>query len=149
MANKKKDELEEKILDVDASMQGRIAFKDPVNLRINGSFEGKLDARGNLTIGENAKVKASIHGDRNIVATQGVTVIAPAVIQGNISTPRLSVSEGAVIEGQISMMNVKQSGDAPDVQMTLKDVSQYLEVEARVVEEWAQQKKIPPRPENS
>ena len=33
---------EEKILDVTASMQGTISFKDPVNLRILGSFEGKL-----------------------------------------------------------------------------------------------------------
>ena len=47
---KKSTELQEKILDVDASMQGTISFKDPVNLRINGSFEGKLDTRGSLTI---------------------------------------------------------------------------------------------------
>ena len=154
---KKKDETEEKILDVDASMQGTIAFKDPVNLRINGSFEGKLDTRGNLTIGENAKVKASIHGDRviiagkvtgDIIATQSIAVISPAVIQGNMTTPRLSVGEGAVIEGQVVMLNVPHGGQSPDVTMTLKDVAQYLEVEARVVEEWASHKKIPARNEN-
>ena len=156
MAKKEKDLTEEKILDVDASMQGTIAFKDPVNLRINGSFEGKLDTRGNLTIGENAKVKANIDGDRIIIAgkvtgdinaTQSVSVISPAVIKGNISTPRLSVTEGAVIEGQLSMLNGNPSGEASDVTMTLKDVSQYLEVEARVVEEWASNRKIPARNE--
>ena len=154
---KKKDETEEKILDVDASMQGTSAFKDPVNLRINGSFEGKLDTRGNLTIGENAKVKASIHGDNiiiagkvtgDVVATQSISVLSPAVIQGNITTPRLSVGDGSVLQGQISMLNVPHGGQSPDVSMTLKDVAQYLEVEARVVEEWASHKKIPARQEN-
>jgi cytoskeletal protein CcmA (bactofilin family) len=163
---KKKEDFEEKILDVDASMQGTITFKDPVNLRINGSFEGKLDTRGTLTIGENAKVKATIHGDRVIIAgkvtgdvqaTHSISIIAPATIYGNISTPRLSISEGAVLEGQVSMANVQQPGEAMDVHLTLKDVSQYLEVEAKVVyleveakvvEEWAQKKKIPCRQEN-
>lgn len=154
---KKKEDFEEKILDVDASMQGTIAFKDPVNLRINGSFEGKLEARGNLTIGENAKVKANIYGDRiviagkvtgDVTATQSISVVAPAVIQGNITTPRLSVSDGAVLEGQIAMANVRPAGDAPDVLLTLRDVAQYLEVEAKVVEEWAGKKKIPGRFEN-
>ena len=148
---KKKEEIEEKILDVDASMQGTITFKDPVNLRINGSFEGKLDARGNLTIGENAKVRAEIHGDRivvagkvkgNVTAVQSLSVVAPGTIEGNIVTPRLSVTEGAVVEGQVAMLGVKE-GDSPDVSLTLKDVAQYLEVESRVVEEWAREKKIP------
>jgi len=156
---KRKDngEFEEKILDVDASMQGTISFKDPVNLRINGSFEGKLDVRGNLTIGENARVKANIDGDRIIVAgkvngditaTQSVSVIAPAVIQGNVTTPRLSVSEGAVIDGQLSMMNVRQNEAEGDVRLTLKDVAQYLEVEGKVVEEWARKQRIPAYQEN-
>ncbi|EFK96905.1 hypothetical protein LDC_1068 [sediment metagenome] len=149
---KKRDDVEEKILDVDASMQGTITFKDPVNLRINGSFEGKLDTRGNLTIGENAKVKAVIHGDNIIVAgkitgdihaTQSLSVIAPAVIQGNIVTPRLSVTEGAVLEGQLTMMGLRGSSDSEDVMMTLKDVAQYLEVESKIVEEWAGKSKIP------
>ena len=154
---KKRDEIEEKILDVDASMQGTIAFKDPVNLRINGSFEGKLDTRGSLTIGENAKVKAGIHGDRIIIAGKvtgdifakhSLSVIAPATIRGNITTPRLSVTEGAVIEGQLSMLNLPNAQDAPDILLTLKDVAQYLEVESRVVEEWAKNGKIPARFEN-
>jgi len=155
---KKREDMEEKILDVDASMQGTITFKDPVNLRINGSFEGKLDARGNLTIGENAKVKANISGDRIIIAGKvtgdvtamvSVSVIAPATIQGNILTPRLSVTEGAVIEGQISMLNRRTASDASsDVSLTLKDVAQYLEVESRVVEDWAKNGKMPARHEN-
>ena len=154
---KKREDFEDKILDVDASMQGTISFKDPVNLRINGSFEGKLDVRGNLTIGENAKVKASINGDRIIVAgkingdinaTQSVSVIAPAVIQGNVVTPRLSVSEGAVIEGQLTMLNLVSSAEGKDERLNLNDVAQYLEVEAKVVEEWAKKQRIPAKFEN-
>ena len=148
---KKKEEFEEKILDVDASMQGSITFKDPVNLRINGSFEGKLETKGTLTIGENAKVRAHIQGDRiviagkvkgDITATQSLSVVAPGVIEGNVTTPRLSVTEGAILEGQLSMLGVKED-DSLDVNLTLKDVAQYLEVEARVVEDWARSKKIP------
>lgn len=153
---KKKEELQEKILDVDASMQGTIAFKDPVNLRINGSFEGKLDTRGSLTIGENAKVTANIHGDHiiiagkvagDIVATQSITVLSPATIKGNVTTPRLSVTEGALLHGQLNMQGVISADDV-DVSLTLKDVAQYLEVEARIIEEWANAKKIPGRFEN-
>lgn len=153
---KKKDELEEKILDVDASMQGTIAFKDPVNLRINGSFEGKLDTRGNLTIGENARIRANIHGDKIVVAgkikgdvtaTHSLSLVSPAVVEGNVTTPSLSIAEGSILEGQVRMQGVKE-GDAPDVSLTLRDVAQYLEVESRIVEEWARQKKIPATQEN-
>ncbi|HOG24075.1 MAG TPA: polymer-forming cytoskeletal protein [Candidatus Omnitrophota bacterium] len=151
---KKNTELQEKILDVDASMQGTISFKDPVNLRINGSFEGKLDTRGNLTIGENAKVTANINGDNitiagkvtgDIVATKSLSVLGPATIRGNLRTPRLSVTDGAVLEGNISMSGAFEGSE---VYLTLKDVAQYLEVEAKVIEEWAQSRKIPGRFEN-
>ena len=59
--------LEEKTLDVDASMQGSLVFKDTVNLRINGKFEGTLETRGNLTIGQSATVSADIVGDNIII----------------------------------------------------------------------------------
>jgi len=47
-------------------MQGNLSFKDPVNLRINGRFEGNLEVRGTLAIGSTAIVKADILGD-NII----------------------------------------------------------------------------------
>ncbi|OGW92255.1 MAG: hypothetical protein A3G33_06580 [Omnitrophica bacterium RIFCSPLOWO2_12_FULL_44_17] len=147
MAKKKN---EEKILDVDARMQGTIVFKDPVNLRINGSFEGKLDTRGNLMIGENANVKADIKGDKiiiagkvfgNLIASSSISIIAPGMVQGEIRTPSLSVAEGAIIDGRCVMLNVSHS--EPGEIMELREVAQYLEVEAKVVEEWANQKLIP------
>lgn len=153
---KKKEEFQEKILDVDASMQGTISFKDPVNLRINGSFEGKLDTRGNLTIGENAKVTANIHGDNivvagkvsgDVVASRSLALLTSATLKGNVTTPRLSILEGAVLQGLVSMQNATSS-DGLDVFLTLKDVAQYLEVESRIIEEWASAKKIPARLEN-
>lgn len=149
-----KKPVEEKILDVDASMQGTISFKDPVNLRINGSFDGRLDTRGNLTIGENATVKADIRGDRiiiagkvtgNITASVSLTVASPALIRGNIETPVLGVQEGSTIEGQLSMTNLQSGGSGA---MTLREIAQYLELEARIIQEWAEQKKIPARLEN-
>ncbi len=147
---KKNEELHEKILDVDASMQGTIAFKDPVNLRINGSFEGKLDTKGNLTIGENARVKANITGDRiivagkvtgDIVASQGLSIISPAIVKGNVITPIISITEGAVLEGQLSMLSTSESGG--DDLLTLKELAQYLEVEMATLDEWAAKRKIP------
>jgi cytoskeletal protein CcmA (bactofilin family) len=64
----RRPEAEEKILDVNASMQGNMIFKDPVNLKINGTFEGTLTTKGNLTIGESAEVKADIIGENIVIA---------------------------------------------------------------------------------
>ena len=146
----KKDKIDEKILDVDARMQGTIIFKDPVNLRINGSFEGKLETCGSLTIGENANVRADIEGDRiiiagkvtgNLNARESISLIAPAVVLGNVQTPTVSIAEGAVLDGKLKMLDLGKSSASG--RLNLRDVAQYLEVEAKVVEEWANQRKIP------
>ncbi|MCK4462992.1 MAG: polymer-forming cytoskeletal protein, partial [Candidatus Omnitrophica bacterium] len=79
----------EKILDVDASMQGTLSFNDPVNLRINGKFEGKLNTKGILMVGEHADIAADIVGEHitiagkvsgNIKAYKELKVISPARI---------------------------------------------------------------------
>lgn len=148
----KRDRLEEKILDVDARMQGTIAFKDPVNLRINGTFEGKLETRGNLTIGENANVQADIYGERmiiagkvtgNLTASASIALVKPAVVRGDISTPIVSIAEGAILDGRCNMLNAKDGQSAAESYLSLRDLAQYLEIEAKVVEEWAEQNKIP------
>ena len=57
----------EKKIEINAQMQGSLSFKDPVNLKINGNFNGTLDVKGTLTIGNTAFVEAHISGE-NIAA---------------------------------------------------------------------------------
>ncbi len=148
MAKKSKNQVEEKILDVDASMQGSISFRDPVNLRINGNFEGSLETKGNLSIGENAIVRANIIGDSVVVsgkvygdicASQSIALVSPAKVEGNLKAPVLSITSGAVIDGLIDM---SKNGSGASI-MNINEVAHYLDVEASVLEGWAKSKKIP------
>ncbi|MCX5704933.1 MAG: polymer-forming cytoskeletal protein [Candidatus Omnitrophica bacterium] len=141
MAFKRK--TEEKILDVDASMQGTLNFKDPVNLRINGKFEGTLGTKGNLTIGPSAIVLADLSGDNIIIggkvkgrvtAREKLTLLPTAVVEGDIFPAKLSVAEGAIIEGTCSMLR--------DF-LNAEELAKYLEVDLNSIMEWANSGKMP------
>lgn len=152
MGNKNKKQEGERVLDVDASMQGSLIFKDPVNLRINGRFEGTLNTKGNLMIGENAVVNADIAGDSIIVAgkvngtiraLKELKLISPAVVIGDISTPLLSIAEGAVLEGTSKMLAKSRSESANRMALMSPDeLAKYLEVDSSVVLEWVNSGKL-------
>lgn len=134
---------EEKILDVDASMQGTLSFKDPVNLKINGNFEGTLETRGSLTITRSAEVKAKITGDTviiagkvtgDILARNKLVLQSPGVLRGNVSAARLSIEEGCIFEGTCRMS---------ESVMDVKELSDYLEVDASSILNWVSAGKIP------
>lgn len=144
----------ERVLDVDASMQGSLVFKDPVNLRINGRFEGTLNTKGNLMIGENAVVDADITGDSIVIAgkvngtiraVKELKLIAPACVAGEVSAPILSVAEGAVIDGMVRMLSKQGPGSASPSQatMTPEELSKYLEVEVNMILDWVNSGKLP------
>lgn len=141
MAFKKK--LEEKILDVDAAMQGSMVFKDPVNLRINGKFEGVLEVRGNLTLGQTSVVQADIIGDNIIIggrvkgkitAKERLTLLPSAIVDGDIYPARLNITEGAILEGKCTMLH-----DFLNVQ----ELARYLEVDLNSIMEWVNSGKMP------
>ena len=145
----RRDKGEEKILDVDASMQGTLAFKDPVNLRINGNFEGRLDTKGKLTIGQNATVRADINGEEisvsgkitgNVFADKQLNVTSSAHIVGNITTPVLGVETGAVIQGKCQMLSHSARRDSI---FNIDELAKYLEVEISNIVSWANSGKIP------
>ncbi len=142
-----------RVLDLDASMQGSLVFKDPVNLRINGRFEGTLNTMGNLTIGENAVVNADVTGESIIIAgkvhgsvhaIRELRIVAPATVIGDIKTPLLSIAEGAVFEGHSRMIS-KNSADSPSrpAVMTPEELAIYLEVEAAMILDWVNTGKLP------
>ena len=140
MLKKREDE---KVLDVNASMQGSLVFSDPVNLRINGKFEGNLKTKGMLQIGEHADIRADIEGEiidisgrikGTIMANKKLILNSTAIVQAEITAPALEVKEGAIFEGISRMMNET---------MELKDISRDLDIEEDKVLEWASTGKIP------
>ena len=153
MGKKDKGHETERVLDVDASMQGSLSFKDPVNLRINGKFEGILNTKGNLMIGEHALVNADINGESiiiagrvngNINALKELKIISPACVVGEISTPLLSVAEGAVFDGSCKMLSKEKADEAHRMTtMTPEELAKYLEVDLGLISEWANTGKIP------
>ncbi len=146
---------QEKVLDVNASMQGTLAFKDPVNLRINGNFEGKLDTKGSLTVSQNARVEADIMGEDiiisgrvsgNVAASNRLSLSGTAHLVGDIRTPSLSIAEGAIFRGKCQM-DARETGfkrsTINEMLMNVEDLAKYLEVDAASVLDWAQKGRIP------
>jgi len=147
MAFRKK--LEEKVLDVDASMQGSLVFKDTVNLRINGKFEGTLETRGNLTIGQSATISADIVGDNIIIggkvkgritAKERLTLLPTAIVEGDLYPAKLNIAEGAILEGHCSMLH--------DF-LNAEELARYLEVDLNSIMEWANSGRMPALKEGS
>ena len=150
MTRRDKRHETEKVLDVDASMQGTLIFKDYVNLRINGTFEGVLNTKGSLMIGEDAVVNADITGESiiiagkvsgNITALKDLKLISPARVIGDIRSPLLSIAEGAVFDGTSRMLS--KADDLTDKVMTPDDLAKYLEIETNLVYEWANSGRLP------
>jgi excisionase family DNA binding protein len=138
----------ERWLEVDASMTGTLSFKDPVNLQINGRFEGTLDTKGNLSIGEKASVKATIRGESIVIggavegtisATSRVELLSTARVTGKISSPRVAMQDGAILQGNLEM----GAGRSDSPWMGVEELARYLEVEAATVVEWAQGGRLP------
>ena len=145
-AKQKTKEQGAPLLDVTASMQGSLIFMEPVVLRINGKFEGSLETRGDLTIGEEAVVQANIIGDEitikgrvngKIVAKRQLKLVPPAVLTGEIWAPILQVEPGARLDGAIHMTEEAKG------RMTPEEVAEYLEIEVHLVQQWAREGKIP------
>ena len=98
------------ILDKDSSFEGKMTFEGAVI--INGKFKGEVFSDGHLIIGEGGYVEGKveigsiqIQGEvrGNILAKEKIEILAPAVVQGDISAPNLIIKEGAIFEGNCSM----------------------------------------------
>ncbi len=90
------------------------------DLEIDGQVEGNVNLKNHqLTIGANGNLKAEVNAKTiivigqirgNLVATDRIEVQATGVVQGDVKAPRLTVQEGAVLNGSIDM----SSGNADE-----------------------------------
>lgn len=94
------------------NFKGDLTFEGTV--RIDGRFEGNINSKDALVIGENATVDAEIHVGQiiisgrvsgNIAAEESVEINSKAQVHGNIklSGNKLTIHEGAVFSGGCEM----------------------------------------------
>jgi cytoskeletal protein CcmA (bactofilin family) len=94
------------------------------DLAIEGQVEGKIELRQNvLTIGANGKIKAQIFAKQvvvlgevvgNITASEKVDIRDNGSVDGDLTSPRVAIAEGAHFRGSIDMQR-GGNGGKPEV----------------------------------
>ena len=92
------------------------------DLTIEGAVDGKIELRQNiLTIGPNGKIKAQIFAKSviilgevtgNVTASDKVDIRDNGSVDGDITAPRVAISEGAHFRGSIDMQRAGAPGAA-------------------------------------
>lgn len=98
------------------TLTGETSFQ--AMLRVDGRLIGSITSdSGTLIIGANGQVDAninvsiatingSVNGD--VIATEKIQLGRTAKVIGNIQTPRLTIDEGAVLEGGCTMLKARE-----------------------------------------
>jgi cytoskeletal protein CcmA (bactofilin family) len=90
------------------------------NLIILGAFKGEFDLKGQLKIAQGSNIKGNVKAtnitvngnvEGTITASEKIHLDNTARIKGRITTPKISVLEGAVVDGEIEMS--RQSPQTP------------------------------------
>jgi cytoskeletal protein CcmA (bactofilin family) len=94
------------------------------DLTIEGQVEGKIELRQNvLTIGPNAKIKAQVLAravvvegqvQGNIATSEKIEIKDKGSVEGDLSSPRVAIADGAHFRGSIDMQQAKGAADKAD-----------------------------------
>lgn len=99
----------------DTTIKGEII--SPNDIRIDGTFEGKLTSNGRVVIGESAHIKGDIicsnidiwgNIDGNIYVKDTFSLKDGGVITGNIQTRRLHIELGSSFNGNCRMITEEE-----------------------------------------
>ncbi len=92
------------------------------DLYVDGQVEGSIALKGNsLTVGPNGQVKANVEAkgvvvqgklDGNVQASDRVELRKSAVVNGDISTQRISIEEGAYLKGKVDIQGKSEGKSA-------------------------------------
>jgi cytoskeletal protein CcmA (bactofilin family) len=82
------------------------------NMIILGSFEGEFNLKGQLRVAQGARVKGNFNAtsiaingnvEGDLTATEKIHMDNTARINGRIVTPKISILDGAVFDGEMQM----------------------------------------------
>lgn len=116
MGNAKPFDLEKAAGDVIAFVGEGVTFKGTIrykgSVRVDGRLEGEIFTDGILIVGEKAVISAKIEAGTiacqgritgDIVAKERVKLMSPAVFEGSVKTPSISMDEGVSFNGTCVM----------------------------------------------
>ena len=95
-------------------LQGRLEIQG--DLKIAGNVEGDLKATGDVTIDSGATIQASIEGGNvnvrgkvtgNVTAKKRLTLGGSGRLDGDVKVSRLTVEDGATLNGNVTMQSEK------------------------------------------
>ena len=102
--------------DINAFVRKGVEFKGTITysgtIRIDGYLDGEIHTDGVLLIGEDAVVQAKITAGTivckgkvtgDVVAKECVKLRAPAVMNGSVKAPLLSMEDGVLFNGALEM----------------------------------------------
>ena len=105
----------------------------PGDIRIDGTFDGKIQSRGRVVVGETATIKGEIVCDNvdlwgkvdgNIFVKDTLALKEGCVINGNLHIRKLSVELGATFNGNCKMISESEFDKLVGVQSAVKPVQQ-------------------------
>lgn len=82
-------------------------------LRVDGDFRGSVAAADKVLIGRKGRAECSIHAGTvvvggvlkgDIVSSEKVVVLSSGMVIGNITSPRLVIEEGVILNGSCSVL---------------------------------------------
>jgi cytoskeletal protein CcmA (bactofilin family) len=106
-------------IDAGSELEGKCAFDG--TLVMNGKLQGDIESTGTLIVGATAVLHARVraravvvHGEivGDVIGMERIELKASAHVFGDLATPRLSVEEGAVLEGCTRMSEARRDGVA-------------------------------------
>ncbi len=97
--------------------KGTISYKGTV--RIDGYLDGEIHTDGVLLIGEDAVIQAKITAGTivckgkitgDVIAKECVKLRAPAIVNGSVKAPMLSMEDGVLFNGGLEMTQSVREG---------------------------------------
>lgn len=98
------------ILTNGTTVKGKISSEG--DMRIDGDIKGSIDCAGKVVLGESSKLEVTLASRQmnlngtltgDITIAEHLTIGSTGVIEGSVQTHKLSVAQGAVINGDITM----------------------------------------------
>jgi cytoskeletal protein CcmA (bactofilin family) len=92
------------------SMHGRLEIQG--DLKVAGTVEGELKASGDVTVDNTANVQATVEGSNvsirgqvngNVTARRRLTLGGSGRLNGDVKVGRLTVEDGATLNGNVTM----------------------------------------------